>query len=966
MSKSPPPTSKDLTDCVNAKRFVPSQKLAQWDQIPTFLLAVPPRGTMGGGAGPSTPSELALQHWLLEPHLKRSQFDCSVVNILQYIHALRYREYDAHNPVGEEIFQQFHGDIQAVFVMLNNHRSFVENLKLQFESTLKESEDGIDLLQLLRGPLTNVDFDLRRIIRTTPEVVARMCDEVHTALHDIDMDQNKQLLHQLLTQRQNLICKDYTTRLGMLMEVEKLQSHFDLHDHDLYSIKFDCLEIAPPIKPHDWCDVCNKTVPITEANSRKVCAYHMACMFHPHLTTKKFRLHGKTKASIIKYKRQFNVLKSILFRLHPIQDRIVGHLTVSGIAENRPRLSIGDLIKFRFGNGGSIECIGEVAEVEIKTEKVLVFLPCPCPSFHTLGHPNPYITALSYPHNKPHGHKQIGRFDVRFGLFGSRSFNVFHSVLEEALKDPHLFQLNRLIAPTPIIGNMKKKRDRRLQIGISDWVTNVNLEQKQAVFDIVRCNQGSAPYIIYGPPGTGKTMTVVESIIQVLRSDKASKVLVCAPSDAACDVIAKRLLPILSQKDFSEHKMLRLNWWSRNPSSLPPELLGCSPANASGFFTLPLENDIKSASIIICQCVVAFSLELGSQSPWMADHFTHVLIDECSQSFEYEALIPLLKVGKNCSVVLAGDPKQLGPTIRSTCAGRNGLSLSLQERLTGLPLYKSTSEYCVMTTLLNNYRSHNSLLQIPSQLFYEGTLQCKASSEVTSICKNYELLHDSNFPLLVYDVSTGREMSKLDTPSFYNIKECKTIVKLINSLLNSDNVEISTSQIAVITCFRAQVLKLREILRENNLSSINVGVVEDFQGQEMSVIFISAVLTKNQDRWKAGSSGGLGFMSDPKRFNVAITRASALCVIVGSASFLESTDSYWSALIQHARRNSSVITSIAMTTSSDDLEEDYGISQFISHVEELELCLGAGHEDDRYDLAMRGYYQDAPEWRVCL
>jgi len=46
-----------------------------------------------------------------------------------------------------------------------------------------------------------------------------------------------------------------------------------------------------------------------------------------------------------------------------------------------------------------------------------------------------------------------------------------------------------------------------------------------------------------------------------------------------------------------------------------------------------------------------------------------------------------------------------------------------------------------------------------------------------------------------------------------------------------------------------------------------------------------------------------------------------------------------------------------MTTSSDDLKEDYGISQFINHVQELELCLGAGHEEDRYELAMQASVQ---------
>ena len=151
-------------------------------------------------------------------------------------------------------------------------------------------------------------------------------------------------------------------------------------------------------------------------------------------------------------------------------------------------------------------------------------------------------------------------------------------------------------------------------------------------------------------------MTVVESLIQILRSESSSKILVCAPSDVACDVIAQRLLPIISTISSGTQKILRVNWWSRHPSSLPPDLLQVSSTNPSGFFTLPSEQEMKSASVIICQCFVTFSLEIGCV-PWMADHFTHVFIDECSQSLEYEALVPLLKVGRKTSVIIAGDPK---------------------------------------------------------------------------------------------------------------------------------------------------------------------------------------------------------------------------------------------------------------------------------------------------------------------
>jgi hypothetical protein len=128
--------------------------------------------------------------------------------------------------------------------------------------------------------------------------------------------------------------------------------------------------------------------------------------------------------------------------------------------------------------------------------------------------------------------------------------------------------------------------------------------------------------------GTGKTVTIVESIVQILRYDGTKKILVCAPSDAACDVIAKRLLPVLPRSS----EILRINWVSRNPASLPPVLLGCSPMDMSGFFMLPSPKRIQEVSVVICQCFVAGCLELElSQGPWIDKHFTHCFIDESSQ-----------------------------------------------------------------------------------------------------------------------------------------------------------------------------------------------------------------------------------------------------------------------------------------------------------------------------------------------
>ena len=88
-----------------------------------------------------------------------------------------------------------------------------------------------------------------------------------------------------------------------------------------------------------------------------------------------------------------------------------------------------------------------------------------------------------------------------------------------------------------------------------------------------------------------------------------------------------------------------------------------------------------------------------------------------------------LQVGFECSIVLAGDPKQLGPTVRDPVAAKMGLGVSIQERLLSLPLYRWGYD-CVMTRLVKNYRSNEALLTVPSSLFYSGKLQSMAPKDV--------------------------------------------------------------------------------------------------------------------------------------------------------------------------------------------------------------------------------------------
>lgn len=83
-------------------------------------------------------------------------------------------------------------------------------------------------------------------------------------------------------------------------------------------------------------------------------------------------------------------------------------------------------------------------------------------------------------------------------------------------------------------------------------------------------------------------------------------------------------------------------------------------------------------------------------------------------------------------IVLAGDPKQLGPVIKDGRASKLGYGISYIDRLMNYELYKMDPmsgkfNYKYIVQLVKNYRSHNAILRVPNDLFYGGKLVAKAT-----------------------------------------------------------------------------------------------------------------------------------------------------------------------------------------------------------------------------------------------
>lgn len=175
-------------------------------------------------------------------------------------------------------------------------------------------------------------------------------------------------------------------------------------------------------------------------------------------------------------------------------------------------------------------------------------------------------------------------------------------------------------------------------------------------------------------PGTGKTVTVVEAIRQLLERNPDARVWACAPSNSAADLIALRLKNALTPQ-----QLFRFYAPSRFKGQVPDSLADYSITNPDGHFTVPPMAVLKRYRVIVSTCVSA-SFAHGIGMP--RGHFSHIFFDEAGHATEPEIMIAVKTMADNdTNIILSGDPKQLGPIVRSAVARELGLDKSYLERL---------------------------------------------------------------------------------------------------------------------------------------------------------------------------------------------------------------------------------------------------------------------------------------------
>ncbi|MBF93223.1 MAG: hypothetical protein CMB78_05560 [Euryarchaeota archaeon] len=412
--------------------------------------------------------------------------------------------------------------------------------------------------------------------------------------------------------------------------------------------------------------------------------------------------------------------------------------------------------------------------------------------------------------------------------------------------------------------------------------------------------------LIQGPPGTGKTHTAVR-ILEIWAKQDIGTVLAVADSNVAVDNLLEGLVkrgvravrlgqPVKVREGLRDSTMdaemerhpLRKDLMSHIElnEKLARRIKGMRGGKEKGLAHRDLsrgwkevkriEGEIRDdildrAQVLCCTCIGSGHEILDGRK------FPRVLIDEATQATEPATLVPLVRGARQ--VVLIGDHRQLPPTVISRRAEKGGLDRSLFERLIDMGISPS-----ILTT---QYRMHPAISEFPNTQFYDGVLEdgVEASDRETP---GGILWPDWDVPLLFLPVD-GDEVLSPDGASKENPVEASWVVKILMDLVDSGG--FATSQVGIVTPYAGQVRSIRDILPEQ-FQSVEVRTIDGYQGREKDVIIFSCV--------RSNIDGNVGFLSDRRRLNVALTRSRRGLIVIGNPDTL-SHDEDWNDWLEHIR-----------------------------------------------------------------
>ena len=427
----------------------------------------------------------------------------------------------------------------------------------------------------------------------------------------------------------------------------------------------------------------------------------------------------------------------------------------------------------------------------------------------------------------------------------------------------------------------------------------LNEAQQSAVDKILAADDLA---IVHGPPGTGKTTTLVRAIRALSERDRGP-ILVVAPSNTAVDLlseklsdeglnvlrvgnparVSERLLALTLDSKMAEHpgmkEIKRLKKKAsefRDMAHKYKRSFGAAEREQRKALFDEARNLLKEVErteqYILDDLtgkaqVITATLVGANHYTVRALRFQTTVIDEAGQALEPACWIPILKARR---LILAGDHCQLPPTVKSEEAA--GLSTTLLEKCVALH-----PEAVVL--LEEQYRMHATIMGYSSGVFYEGRLKAHASVAGHSLFDGDSALSFVDTAGCGYDErQEGTALSNPEEAAFL-IKHATRFIEELSAHYPAGNLPT----VGIVSPYRRQVDLLRELLQHSSIlkaygDKISVNTIDSFQGQERDIIYIGLT--------RSNADNKIGFLSDIRRMNVAMTRARKKLVVIGDSGTL--------------------------------------------------------------------------------
>lgn len=252
--------------------------------------------------------------------------------------------------------------------------------------------------------------------------------------------------------------------------------------------------------------------------------------------------------------------------------------------------------------------------------------------------------------------------------------------------------------------------------------------------------------------------------------------------------------------------------------------------------------------------------------------------------------IPLLKCER---IILFGDHFQLPPVVKSIEAKKGGLDQSLLDRCI---------EIDKTTVLLNRqYRMNEVIMGFSNSWFYKNELSADGSVKEHVLANEEEAYLNKCLEFIDTAGCDFEEEQNPETLSYSNYREGDVIFKHLQTLMEVYTRDMSHPEISIglISPYKEQREWMHEHIEEypinrDKIRSIHIKTIDGFQGEERDVIYISLVRSNEKQE--------IGFLSDERRMNVALTRARKKLVVIGDSSTI-GLNPFYKSFLEYCEKN---------------------------------------------------------------